>query len=92
MSRQDRNTGQSEQKCVRTLAIRSKKAVDASTEDILKELNLENTQANRDAVRNFLRKIRWRLQKKVLKISRNPQHPSKSDSEYETGNGTCDDP
>ena len=30
-----------------------KKAVDASTEDILKELNLENTQANRDAVRIF---------------------------------------
>ena len=30
-----------------------KKAVDASMEDILKELNLENTQANRDAVRIF---------------------------------------
>ena len=40
-----------------------KKAVDASTEDILKELNLENTQATVMQY-VFLRKIRWRLQKK----------------------------
>lgn len=53
-----------------------KKAVDASTEDILKELNLENTQANRDAVRIFA-EIRWRLQKKVLKISRKSTAPFK---------------
>lgn len=53
-----------------------KKAVDASTEDILKELNLENTQANRDAVRIFAEN-QMEITKKVLKISRKSTAPFK---------------